>query len=307
MKILSGWSEYQTAEEMEISRKYEYEPEFIPFICKWLYPSPKPSRIVVDVGCGSGYFTKIIAGCVKENGKVVGIDPDRKLIQEAERICKRKRISNIHFKIGNVWKIPLESNYADLVVSHVVLSNIPRQFDAVLEMKRVAKIGGKVAVIDSAKGGGQYFPDERLNELYSKFHIAFGTAIDKGWRQKFDMSSYIEDFHFRIPTLFLKAGLTDIALNGHLSTFLLCDHRRSNKEMRTYLQARLNLWKKLKKRNEKCALVGGMSEQEFHELFQRYTDYLQNLIACPRKIKKTPEVHITSRVIVCGSKAANEG
>ncbi len=131
---MSGWAEYQTAEEMEINRKYEYDPESIPFMCKWLCPSPKPFSVVVDVGCGSGYFTKILAGCMKENGKVVGIDPDRRLIQEAEKICKRKHISNINFKIGNVWKIPLESNYADLVVSHIVLSNIPRQFDAILEM-----------------------------------------------------------------------------------------------------------------------------------------------------------------------------
>lgn len=60
VKILSGWSEYQTAEEMEISRKYEYSPEFVPFLCKLLCPSPKPSSVVVDVGCGSGYFTKIL-------------------------------------------------------------------------------------------------------------------------------------------------------------------------------------------------------------------------------------------------------
>lgn len=303
---MSGWSEYQTAEEMELNRKYEYTQEFIPFICKWLCPASKPSSVVVDVGCGSGYFTKIIAGCMKYSGKIVGIDPDRRLIQEAEKICKRKHVANVNFKIGNIWKIPLESNYADLVVSHIVLSNIPRQFDAILEMKRVAKISGKVAVIDPAKGGGQYFPDERLNELYGKFHIAFGTAIDKGWRQRLDMSSYIEDFHLRIPQLFLKAGLTDITLNGYLSTFLLCDTRRSTREMRTHLQARLNLWKKLEKRNEKCALVGGMTYQEFHELFQRYTDYLENLIAHPRKIKKTPEVHVVSRVIVCGTKAGNE-
>jgi ubiquinone/menaquinone biosynthesis C-methylase UbiE len=147
-------------------------------------------------------ISKIIAGCLNGKGKVVGIDPDNTLIREAEKICKRKRISNIQFRIGNIWKIPLESNYADLVVSHVVLSNIPRQFDAILEMKRVAKIGGKVAVIDSAKGGGQYFPDERLNKLYDRFHMAFGTAIDKEWRQELDMSSHIENFHFKIPQLF---------------------------------------------------------------------------------------------------------
>jgi len=273
---------------------------------KWLCPNPKPSSVVVDVGCGSGYFTKIIARCLKEKGRIIGVDPDRKLIQEAKKICKTKHISNIYFKVGNVWKIPLESNYADLVVSHIVLSNIPRQFDAVLEMKRVAKIGGRVAVIDPAKGGGQYFPDERLNELYNKFHIAFGTAIDKGWRQKLDMSSYIEDWHLKIPQLFLKAGLTGITANGYMSTFLLCDTRQSTREMKTYLQARLNLWKKFEKRNKKCALLGGMKEQEFQELFRRYTDYLEDLIANPRKIKKTPEVHMISRIIACGIKAADE-
>jgi len=306
VKILSGWGYYQTAEEMEINRKYEYDPEFIPLMCKWLCLSPKPSSVVVDVGCGSGYFTKIIARCLKGKGKIIGVDPDRRLIQEAENICKREHISNVHFKIGNVWKIPLESNYADLVVSHIVLSNIPRQCDAILEMKRVAKIGGKVAVIDPAKGGGQYFPDDTLNKLYDKFHIAFGTAIDKGWRQKFDMSSYVENYHLRIPELFLKAGLTDITSNGYLSTFLLCDIRRSTRETRTYLQDKLNLWRKLSNRNKKCALVGGMKEEEFHELSQRYTDYLENLIVHPRKIKKTPEVHIISRVIVCGSKGADK-
>lgn len=169
-------------------------------------------------------------------------------------------------------------------------------------MKRVAKIGGKVAVIDSARGGGQYFPDKRLNELYDRFIKAFGMAIDKEWRQKFDMSTYIENFHYRIPELFLKAGLTDISLNGHLSTFLLCDARRSIREMKTYLRARLDLWNKLENRNKECAVVGGMKEEEFHELFLRYTDYLEDLITHPEEIKKTPEVNIVSRVIVCGRK-----
>jgi ubiquinone/menaquinone biosynthesis C-methylase UbiE len=300
--LSSGWARYQTAEEMELNRKYEYEPEFFPLISKWLGLSPRPPSVVVDVGCGSGYFTKIIARCTEGKGKIVGIDPDRKLLLEAEKISKRNRISNVQFKAGNIWKIPLESNYADLVVTHVVLSNIPRQLDAILEMKRVAKTGGRVAVIDSAKGGGRYLPDRRLNELWTKFHEAFGTAIDKEWRQKLDMSSYIENFHYRIPQLFLEAGLANISLNGHLSTFLICDTRRSTKEMKAYLQARLSMWRKLAKRNRELVSVGGMKEEEFNELYQRYTDYLEDLITRPRKIKKTPDVNIISRVIVCGIK-----
>lgn len=300
-----GWGKYQTAQEMETNRKYEYEPEFVPFICKWLELTPKASSVVVDVGCGSGYFTKIVARCMKEKGKVIGIDPDRKLVQGAQKICERMHISNIQFKVGNAWKIPLESNCADLVVAHVVLSNIVRQLDAILEMKRVAKVGGKVAVIDSARGGGQYFPDERMNVLYDQFLKAFGTAIDKEWRQKLGSPDFSENFHYRIPQLFLKAGLTDISMNGHFSTFLLCDTRRSTKEMKTYTEAKLDLWTKLKKRNKECALMGGMKEEEFDELFQRFTHYMKDLTTHPNKIKKTPEVNIVSRVIVCGAKVTH--
>jgi ubiquinone/menaquinone biosynthesis C-methylase UbiE len=297
-----GWAEFQTADEMETSRKYEYDPEFVPLMCKWLCPNANSSSTIVDMGCGSGFFTKIIASCMSGKSEVIGVDPDRTLIQEAEKICKRKHISNVHFKIGNIWKIPLPSNSADLVVSHIVLSNIPRQFEAILEMKRVAKIGGKVAVIESVKGGAQYYPDKRLNELAGKFHTAFGTAIDKGWRRRLNMSSYIEDIHLKIAQLFLKARLTDIASNGYLGTFLLCDTRQSITEMRAHLQTRLKIWKKHEERNEKCALIGGMKEREFHELSKRYTEYLKDLIVHPRKIRKTPEVHIASRVIVRGCK-----
>lgn len=304
-EILRGWSRYQTAEEMEISRKYEYDQEFVPFLCKWFGLGSKPSSVVVDVGCGSGYFTRIIASCINSKGRVVGMDPDRKLVSKAERICTEKHFTNVQFMVGSAWKIPLESNYADLVVSHVVLSNIPRQFDAILEMKRVAKIGGMVGVVDSARGGGQYFPDERLNDLSNKFITALGMAIDMGWRRKLDTSSLIENFHLKIPQLFLNAGLSDITMNGHLSTFLLCDSRRSTSEMRSYLQAKLDSCNQHAEKNLECALMGGMKKEEYHELLRKYTKYLEDLIKHPRKIKKTPEVNIVSRVIVCGRKVAN--
>jgi len=118
------------------------------------------------------------------------------------------------------------------------------------------------------------------------------------------MSKYVENYHFRIPELFMKAGLTNIRLNGYLPTFLLCDTRRTTKEMKAHLEARLGLWKKLENRNKKCAALGGMNEQEFQELNQKYTAYLQDLITHPRKIRNTPELHVYSRLIVHGTKSA---
>lgn len=297
---MNRWGKYQTAEEMEISRKYEYDQDFLPLLYKWL--NIKPSMLVVDVGCGSGYFTRILAQGLKGKGKVVGIDPDETLISEAEKIAKKKGLLNIQFMVGSIYEIPLPDNYADLVVCHIVLCNIPRQFDAILEMKRVTKIGGKVAVIEPAGGGGIYFPDERLNELYKKFRKAFGTTLDKEWRQKLDMSKYLENIHLKLAELFLKAGFKNTTLNGYLSTFLLCDSQHEIGEMLEHLKARLNVWRKLRRRNEECAHKGGMSREEFQELFQKYAGYLTNLIRNPEKIKETPEVEIISRVIASGEK-----
>lgn len=300
MKILNGWGKYQTAEEMEIGRKYEYDYAFLPFLYKWL--NLKPGMTVVDVGCGSGYFTRILARRLKGEGKVVGIDPDKTLISEAEKIAKKEGFSNIEFKIGSIYNIPLSDEYADLVVCHIVLCNIPHQFDAILEMKRIAKIGGTVAAVEPAYGGGTYYPDERLNELFGKFRKAFGTAINKEWREKLDMSNHVENIHLKLPQLFLDTGFTNITLNGYLSTFLLCDARHNIEEMRKYLKARLDLWQKLKRRNKECALIGGISEEEFEELFQRYADYLGILVKNPEKIRRTAQVEVVSRVIACGSK-----
>jgi ubiquinone/menaquinone biosynthesis C-methylase UbiE len=104
---------------MEIGRRYEYDPDFLPVLYKWL--DLKPGMLAVDVGCGSGYFTRILARGLKGMGKVVGIDPDKTLILEAEKITKKEGLLNIEFKVGSIYKIPLPDNYADLIACHIVL------------------------------------------------------------------------------------------------------------------------------------------------------------------------------------------
>lgn len=104
MRIVSGWGKYQTAEEMEINRKYEYGPEFVPLLCQWLCPSPRPSSVVVDVGCGNGYFTKIMGRCMKGQGEIIGIDPDRRLVQEQKRFARERVFRTFDFMLETLGK-----------------------------------------------------------------------------------------------------------------------------------------------------------------------------------------------------------
>jgi arsenite methyltransferase len=112
---------------------------------------------ILDVGCGRGLLAIGAAKRLK-NGKVVGIDvwnpfdlsgntPDAaKANVKLEGVADKVRIEN-----GDAQKLVYPDNHYDVVVSNLVLHNIPEhdaRAQAVREMVRVLKPGGKLAIFD---------------------------------------------------------------------------------------------------------------------------------------------------------------
>jgi ubiquinone/menaquinone biosynthesis C-methylase UbiE len=117
---------------------------------------------VLDVGCGRGLLTIGAAKRLK-NGKVIGIDvwnpvdlsgntPDAaKANVKLEGVVDKVRIEN-----GDAQKLVYPDNHYDAVVSNLVLHNIPEEdarAQAVREMLRVLKPGGKLAIFDLFRTG----------------------------------------------------------------------------------------------------------------------------------------------------------
>jgi arsenite methyltransferase len=112
---------------------------------------------VLDVGCGRGLLAIGAAKRLK-NGKVIGIDvwnpfdlsgntPDAaKANAKLEGVADKVRIEN-----GDAQKLVYPDNHYDVVVSNLVLHNIPEpdaRAQAIREMWRVLKPGGKLAIFD---------------------------------------------------------------------------------------------------------------------------------------------------------------
>ena len=66
----------------------------------------QPGQRVLDVGCGTGYFARLLAQAVGPEGHVVGIDPSSAMISYARR--QAGPASNCQFQIGAAEGLEIE-------------------------------------------------------------------------------------------------------------------------------------------------------------------------------------------------------
>lgn len=109
---------------------------------KWSWVSDflntlKTNSVIYDIGCGNG------RNMINNNSKnlcFTGIDNCENFIT----LCKSKNLNVIN---ANMTNIPLKSNSADAILCIAVfhhLENKENRIKALLEMKRLIKIGGKI-------------------------------------------------------------------------------------------------------------------------------------------------------------------
>jgi ubiquinone/menaquinone biosynthesis C-methylase UbiE len=90
------------------------------------------NKTVLDLGCGTGVYTEIIANY----GDVIGLDVSKTMLEYA----KRKR-PNIKFILADAHSIPFESNFFDVVVSIGLFEYVNRK-KVFKEISRVLKPNG---------------------------------------------------------------------------------------------------------------------------------------------------------------------
>ncbi len=109
----------------------------------------QPGQRVLDVGCGTGYFARLLAQAVGPEGHVVGIDPSSAMISYARR--QAGPASNCQFQIGAAEALEFPAANFDVVVSSLVMHHLPEDLrvTALLEMRRVLRPGGSMLVAEA--------------------------------------------------------------------------------------------------------------------------------------------------------------
>jgi ubiquinone/menaquinone biosynthesis C-methylase UbiE len=111
----------------------------------------QPGESVLDVGCGTGTLAIAAKRHVGPTGSVVGIDPSPAMIARAIKKAKKAGV-DVSFENGLAESLSFQDARFDVVLSTVMLHHLPRQArqQAVGEMRRVLKPGGRLFVVDFA-------------------------------------------------------------------------------------------------------------------------------------------------------------
>ncbi|HVB15978.1 MAG TPA: methyltransferase domain-containing protein [Stellaceae bacterium] len=111
-----------------------------------------PGERIVDLGSGGGFDCFVAAEQAGAEGQVVGVDMTDEMLQRARSAATAMGLGNVEFRAGLIEDLPVETGWADVVISNGVINlcaDKRRVFD---EIMRVLRPGGRLQFADIATG-----------------------------------------------------------------------------------------------------------------------------------------------------------
>src|SRR5579863_10070073 len=136
----------------------------------------KKGDVVIDLGSGAGNDCFVARAETGETGKVIGIDFTPAMIERARGNAEKLGYHNVEFRQGDIEKMPVTSNIADVIVSNSVLNLVPNKDGVFKEIRRVLKPGGHFSISDIVLVGTL---PEKIREAAEMYAGCVSGAIQK--------------------------------------------------------------------------------------------------------------------------------
>lgn len=154
-----------------------------------------------DLGCGTGALSAALAPFVR---RVVAIDDSSAMLGAARK--RLRGVANVELKRGRLESLPIEDATLDAAALTLVLHHLPDPAQALREVARVLRPGGRVLIVDM-------LPHDRENYRQQMGHVWLGFS-------EAQMSQYLSEAGFdhvrtnrlsaertvKGPALFVTAG-----------------------------------------------------------------------------------------------------
>ena len=160
---------------------------------------------ILDVGCGTGRFSALFAKAMPQC-TVTGIDFSRSAIDISQQLKRALKLDNLILCEASAFNIPFADDQFDFVFSQSVvqLFGSERREDALREMIRVTKPGGKVLV---SVTNWHCFPHTIYKFVLSQRGVPYEYGYEKSFTRR------------ELMSLFRYHGLRNIECSGYYASY----------------------------------------------------------------------------------------
>jgi SAM-dependent methyltransferase len=180
----------------------------------------KKGDTVIDLGSGAGNDCFVARAETGEDGRVIGIDFTPAMIAKAKENAQKLGFANVEFRQGDIEKMPVSKNTADVIVSNCVLNLVPDKDAVFKEIYRVLKPGGHFSISDVVLVGALPEGLRKDAEMYAG--CVSGAIQKEAYLELINANGFSnvivqKEKPIIIPDDILKNYLTDEELNNFKS------------------------------------------------------------------------------------------
>jgi arsenite methyltransferase len=135
----------------------------------------KPGQTVIDIGAGTGYFTRRFAKAVGPSGAVIGLDVEPGMIDYMKANAKKLGLQNYHARVVKADDPELSPNSADVIFFCDTLHHVDDRLAYLRKLAPALKPGGRIAVVDFKKDA-QEGPPKRMKTSREQMIDQFSKA-----------------------------------------------------------------------------------------------------------------------------------
>jgi SAM-dependent methyltransferase len=266
--------EHHSAEYFGETRDYWWNLDYIALIGRRL--AFERVHDVLDVGCGVGHWSQLLASALPADTRVIGVDRDPLWIEKAtERAAARGISHRFQYRQSEAEALPFPDASFDLVTCQTLLIHVVDPPGVIAEMARVVRPGGLVLVAEpnnlaSSLVLNSISFNEPIEEILAGVRLQL--ICERGKAALGQGHNSIGDL---VPGFFAASRLVDVAvyLNDKTSALLPPyagpEHRAMLEERRDFEARDFWIWNRCD--TLRYFLAGGGREAEFEALWKSVT------------------------------------
>ncbi|MGI8819516.1 MAG: class I SAM-dependent methyltransferase [Chthoniobacterales bacterium] len=142
----------------------------------WGNGQPSPDTRLIELGCGPGFYACQLAERFPQIS-VTGVDRSARQLEWARKKARQANVQNCRFEADNVLDLSHPEESFDIILAARLFTVLPNQPQAIAEMHRILRPGGRCLVAEPRYAFWASLP------LRAMWILARTTGLNNGYRE----------------------------------------------------------------------------------------------------------------------------